>query len=116
MKKETYKNTLNQKSVEELVDIILRKDDKERNKNKQIANLERKINRLKRDIERLNTTIAASDKSYRDISTEAHNSELNYQRITTAFDKATTQNFILRVIIVFLGAIAIIELLIITTM
>lgn len=116
MEKEAYKNTLNQKSVEELVDIILRKDDKEKEKNKLISILERKINRLKRDIEGLNTTIAASDKRYQDISTEAHNSELNCQRITTAFDKATTQNFILRVIIALLGVIAIIELLIITTM
>ena len=31
-----YKNTLSQKSVEELVDIILRKDDKEKEKNKLI--------------------------------------------------------------------------------
>lgn len=110
-----YKNTLSQKSVEELVDIILRKDDKERNKNKQIANLERKINHLKRDIVELNADVDSFNKRYQDIATEAHNSELNCQRITTAFDKAISQNVILRIIIALLGAIAIIELLIITT-
>lgn len=115
MKKEAYKNTLNQKNVEELVDIILRKDDKERNKNKQIANLERKINRFKHDIAELSTDINSFNERYKEIATEAHNSELNYQRIKTTYDKAVTQNTILRVIIALLGIIAIIELLIITT-
>lgn len=116
MKKETYKNTLNQKSVEELVDIIFRKDDKEKEKNKLISTLERKINRLKHDIVELNSDVDLFKERCQDIATKAHNSELNYQRITTAFDKANTQNGILRIIIALLGAIVIIEFLIITTM
>ena len=42
-----YHLSLKLKSVDELVDIILRKDDKERNKNQQIAQLERKIKHYK---------------------------------------------------------------------
>lgn len=42
-----YKDTLSQKTVEELVEIILRKDDKEKEKNKQISLLERKIKHYK---------------------------------------------------------------------
>lgn len=108
-----YKDSLSQKTVEELVEIILRKDDKERNKNKQISTLERKINHLKRDIVELNSDIDSFNKRYQDVATKAHNSELDYQRITSAYDKAVTQNTILRVIIALLAVIAIIELLII---
>ena len=109
-----YKDSLSQKTVDELVEIILRKDDKEHNKNKQISALELKINHLKRDIVELSSDINSFNKRYKEITTEAHNFELNYQRVKTAYDKAVTQNTILRIIIALLGAIAIIELLIIT--
>ena len=42
-----YKRSLRLKSVDELINIILRKDDKEKEKNKQIAQLERKIKHYK---------------------------------------------------------------------
>jgi septal ring factor EnvC (AmiA/AmiB activator) len=42
-----YHLSLKLKSVDELVDIILRKDDKEKEKNKQISQLERKIKHYK---------------------------------------------------------------------
>lgn len=113
MRKEAYKNTLNQKSVEELVEIILRKDDKEREKNKQINRLERKICSLKHNVEEFIKEVESFNKRYQDIATEAHNSEINCQRIASKYDKALTQNTILRVLIALLGAVAIIELLII---
>ena len=42
-----YRQTLRLKSVDELINIILRKDDKEKEKNKQISQLERKIKHYK---------------------------------------------------------------------
>ena len=42
-----YKRSLRLKSVDELINIILRKDDKEKEKNKQISQLERKIKHYK---------------------------------------------------------------------
>lgn len=42
-----YRQTLRLKSIDELINIILRKDDKEKEKNKQISQLERKIKHYK---------------------------------------------------------------------
>lgn len=66
-----YKNSLSQKTVKELVEIILRKDDKEKEKNKQISQLERKIKHYKDyqkdsedEIERLKQRYKLLENSY----------------------------------------------------
>lgn len=113
MKREMYKTSLKLKTVDELVEIILRKDDKEREKNKQMNRLERKICSLKRSLDEATEEIAVCNKQYEDATSNAHRIELNRQLVTRQFNKALTQNTILRVLIALLGAVVIIELLII---
>lgn len=113
MKREMYKTSLKTKTVDELVEIILRKDDKEKEKNKQISFLERKICSLKYSIKELTKDADSFNKRYQDIATEAHNSEINRQHFASKYDKVLARNAFLRILIALVGVVAIIELLII---
>lgn len=107
-----YKDSLSQKTVEELVEIILRKDDKEREKNKLIHALESRINSLK-------TLIACNDQEIKNQMKEIKDKRIEVLRLATKRDNLETnydicrkQNVILRIIVSILGAIVIIESLI----
>lgn len=69
-----YRQTLKLKSVDELINIILRKDDKEKEKNKQISQLERKIKHYKdykkdteNEISQLKQSYKLLESNYNDI-------------------------------------------------
>lgn len=111
MKKEMYKTSLKLKTVDELVDIILRKDDKEKEKNRQISNLERKIHSYKEHLDNIEKKLSDNDKSL-----ETANRKLEYLKnevndVVTHYNAYKRQNSLLRLAISGLGAIAIIEFL-----
>lgn len=103
MKKEMYKTSLKLKT------------DKEKEKNKLISNLERRINTLKICIASNDQEIKGQIKEIRDLRNKVFNLIVNRDKFKTSYNFCRRQNIILRIIIALLGAIAIIELLIITT-
>lgn len=107
-----YKNTLSQKSVEELVEIILRKDDKEREKNKLISNLERRISGFKGLIATNDQMIKDHTKEIRDLSNKVLNLTFNRDNLKMSYDICRKQNTVLRLFVSILGAVVIIESLI----
>lgn len=107
-----YKDSLSQKTVEELVEIILRKDDKEREKNKLISSLERKIHKFKTLIAFNDQKITDQIKEIEDLNTKVLNLTFNRDNLETSYDICRKQNTILRIIVSILGAVVIIESLI----
>lgn len=107
-----YKDSLSQKTVEELVEIILRKDDKEREKNKLIHALESKINGLKGIITTNDQVIKDKTEDIRELRTKVLCLTTNRDNLETSCDICKKQNIILRIIVSILGVIVIIESLI----
>lgn len=108
-----YKDSLRQKTVEELVEIILRKDDKEREKNKLISNLERRIHELKNNISVFINNIDNAQSEIRKIKNEFRNLLIERDNLQTIVKGCRKQNTVLRLFISILGAVIIIESLII---
>lgn len=107
-----YKDSLSQKSVEELVEIILRKDDKERAKNKLISNLERKIHELKNSIsETINNIDNVQDEICK-IKNEFNNLVIERDNLQMIIESCRKYNTVLRLLISVLGAVVTIESLI----
>ena len=109
----SYKDSLRQKTVDELVEIILRKDDKEREKNKLISNLERRINGFKGLIATNDQMIKDQTKEIRDLKTKASNLTFNQDNLKMIVEICRKQNTVQRLFISILGAVVIIESLII---
>lgn len=107
-----YKDSLELKSVEELVEIILRKDDKEREKNKLISNLERKIHEFKTFTEVNEKRIEDQMKVIKDIKTEALRLVTERDDLQTLVKNCRKQNIVIDILISILGAVVIIESLI----
>lgn len=107
-----YKDSLSLKTVEELVEIILRKDDKEHEKNKLISNLKRRINGLKGIIATNDQVIKDQMKENKDLRIKASNLTISRDNLRTTYDICRKQNTVLRIIVSILGAIVIIETLI----
>lgn len=106
-----YKDSLKLKTVDELINIILRKDDKEKEKNKLISNLERRICNYKKYQDNIEKEMSDSIKSL-----EKANRKLEYLRnevndVVTHYNAYKRQNSLLRFVITGLGAIVIIEFL-----
>ena len=107
-----YKDSLSQKTVEELVEIILRKDDKEREKNKLISNLERRIHDYKNNIfETINNIDKVQDEICK-IKNEFKNLLIERDNLQIIIGRYRKQNIVLRFLISILGAIVIMETLI----
>lgn len=104
-----YKDSLSQKTVDELVEIILRKDDKEREKNKLISNLERKIHEFKTFSAFDEQKITDQMKAIRDIRTEALRLATERDNLETSYDFCRKQNTVLRLLASTFGAVVIIE-------
>ena len=109
-----YKDSLELKSVEELVEIILRKDDKEREKNKLISNLERKIHEFKNSISELTNSIDNARCEIRKTKNDFNNLVIERDNLQTIIKDCRKQDTILSIIVSILGAIVIIESLILT--
>lgn len=108
-----YRQTLRLKSVDELINIILRKDDKEREKNKLISNLERKIHEFKDSISELVKNIDDTRCEIHKIKNVVTNLINERDNLKIKYNSRKQQNTVLRLIINILGAIIIIESLII---
>lgn len=109
-----YKDSLSLKTVDELVEIILRKDDKEREKNKLISNLERRIYEFKNSISVFINNIDNAQCEIRKIKNEFKNLLIERDNLQTIVKDCRKQNVILRIIVSILGAIVIIETLILS--
>lgn len=107
-----YKDSLSKKTVEDLIEIIIRKDDKEREKNKLISNLERKIHGFKSFIASNDQQIKDQMKEIEDLRTKVLRLTTDRDNLETSYDICRKQNIILRIIVSILGAIVIIETLI----
>lgn len=105
MKKEMYKTSLKLKTVDELVDIILRKDDKERAKNKLISNLERKIHELKNSISETINNIDNAQSEIRKIKNEFRTLLIERNDLQIIVKDYRKQNTILRRFISIFGAV-----------
>ena len=108
-----YKDSLSQKTVEELVEIILRKDDKEREKNKLISKLERRIHEFKNSISETINNIDNTQSEIRKIKNEFRNLLIERDDLQIIVEDYRKQNTVLRRFISILGAVIIIESLII---
>ena len=100
-----YKDSLSQKTVEELVEIILRKDDKEREKNKLISKLERKIHELKNSISETINNIDNAQSEIRKIKNEFRNLLIERDDLQIIIDDYRKQNTLLRRFISIFGAV-----------
>lgn len=108
-----YKDSLSLKTVEELVEIILRKDDKEHEKNKLISKLERRIYEFKNNISELTNNIDNAQCQILKIKNDFRNLLIERNNLQTIIEDCRKQNTILRLFISILGAVIIIESLII---
>lgn len=104
-----YKDSLSLKTVEELVEIILRKDDKEREKNKLIHALESKINGLKGIITTNDQVIKDKTEDIRELKTKVLRLTTERDNLETSYDFCRKQNSVLHLRIIILGVIVIIE-------
>lgn len=107
-----YKDGLSKKTVQELIEIILRKDDKECKKNKLIHTLENKINGLKNLIEFNNEENKTQTKEITDLKSKVFHITTERDNLTESYNLYRKQNVILRIIVSILGAAVIIESLI----
>jgi flagellar biosynthesis chaperone FliJ len=108
-----YKDSLSQKTVDELIEIILRKDDKEREKNKFISNLERKIHEFKNDTSELINNVDNLRDEICKIKDDFNNLLIERKDLQIIVDGCRKQNTVLCLLISILGAVVIIESLII---
>ena len=100
-----YKDSLRQKTVDELVEIILRKDDKEREKNKLISNLERRIHYYKNSIsETINNIDKVQDETYK-IKNEFRNLLIERDNLQRIVERCRKQNTIQRRFISIFGVV-----------
>lgn len=106
-----YKDSLKLKTVDELVDIILRKDDKEKEKNRQISNLERKINSYKEYLDDMEKGMSNNDKYLKEINRKLEYFRIEVNDVVAHYNAYKRQNSLLRLVIGGLGAIAIVEFL-----
>lgn len=111
MKKEMYKTSLKLKTVDELVDIILRKDDKEKEKNRQISNLERKIHSYKEYLDNIEKKLSDSNKSLEKAIRKLEYLKNEVSDVFKHYNAYKRQNSLLRLAIGGLGAVAIVEFL-----
>ena len=111
MKKEMYKTSLKLKTVDELVDIILRKDDKEKEKNKLISNLERRICNYKKYQDDMEKEMSDSNKSLEKVNRKLEYLKNEVSDVFKHYNAYKRQNSLLRLAISGLGAIAIVEFL-----
>lgn len=107
-----YKDSLSQKTVDELIEIILRKDDKERAKNKLISNLERRIHEFKNSISETINNIDKVQNEICKIKNEFKNLLIERDNLQTIVGRYRKQNIVLRLLISILGVVVIIETLI----
>lgn len=63
-----YKDSLSKKTVQELVEIIIRKDDKDKIKSKDIKLIESNIRKLKQEEDELELQMNCAFESYRNIT------------------------------------------------
>ena len=100
-----YKDSLSLKTVEELVEIILRKDDKEREKNKLISNLERKIHEFKHSISELINNVDNVRGELCKIKNDFDNLIIERDNLQRTIERYRKQNTVQRRFISIFGAV-----------
>ena len=107
-----YKRSLRLKSVDELINIILRKDDKEKEKNKQIAQLERKINNYKKHQKELENELDIANNTI-NLRTERFNTlKNNYTSLLNKYDNCSLMSKFYKIIIILLVVVLILIIMI----
>lgn len=107
-----YKHSLEIKSVDELVSIILRKDDKEKEKNKQIAQLERKINEYKKHQKELEDELDTTNDTIRLRTERVNTLKNNYTSLLNKYDNCSLMSKFYKIIIILLVIVLILMIMI----